>query len=214
MEDHTTMMSKPSNQHAPIATSLPPTPNKSFVQRYWKHAKRKQATTKKDTQYTNKQLKDGVLNGSTTSTAYDTVCTSNAGMVDNLFIHTTQQSTKVFCVANGRRTPRSNIAKLHHPGREPAGTVYMVPDLAGQSLLSGAKFSESGYISVCDGDKVNLYDSRTSRIAVSEEAFLKVWFCPHTKMWRITLQTKVTDLKRHTLVVDGHNGTESLNPLY
>ena len=51
------------------------------------------------------------------------------------------------------------MAKLYHPVREPARTVYMVPALAGQSLLSGAKFAEAGYISVCDGDEVNLYDS-------------------------------------------------------
>ena len=35
-----------------------------------------------------------------------------------------------------------------------------------------------------------------------------------TKMWRIPLQAKVTDLKRHTLILDGPNGTESINPLY
>ena len=33
-------------------------------------------------------------------------------------------------------------------------------------------------------------------------------------MWQIPLQAKVNDLKRHTLVLDGPNGTESLNPLY
>ena len=90
----------------------------------------------------------------------------------------------------------------------------MVPALAGQSLLSGAKFADAGYISVCDDGEVNLYDSRTARIIVFKEAVLKGWFCPHTEMWRIPLQAKVTDLKRHILFLDGLNGTESLNPLY
>ena len=94
-------------------------------------------------------------------------------MIGNPFIQTTQKSTKVFSVADGRRTPGSNIAKLYHPVRKPAQTVDMVPALAGQSLLSGAKFDEAGYISVCDGEEVNLYDSRTTRIVVSEEAVLK-----------------------------------------
>ena len=94
-------------------------------------------------------------------------------MVGKPFIQTTQQSTKVFSIDEGRRTPGSNIAKLHHPVRKPAQTVDMVPALAGKSLLKGAKFSEAGYISVCDGDEVNLYDSRTARIIVSEEAVLK-----------------------------------------
>ena len=33
-------------------------------------------------------------------------------------------------------------------------------------------------------------------------------------MWRIPLQSKVTDLKRHTLVLDDPNVTDSLNPIY
>ena len=88
-------------------------------------------------------------------------------MVGDPFIQTTQQSTKVLSIADGRQTPGSNITKLHHPVREPARTVGMVLTLAGQSLLSDAKFAEAGYISVCDGDKFNLYDSRTARILVS-----------------------------------------------
>ena len=192
----------------------PPSPTRIFSHRYWKNAKRKRATTKKDTQYTNQQLKDGVLNGSTPSAAYDTACTFNSGMLGDPFIQTTQQSTKVFSIANGRQNPRPNIPRLHHPVRKPAQTVERVPALAGQSFVSGVKFSEAGYISVCNGDEVNLSDSRTARIVVSEEAMLKGWFCPHTKMWLTPLQAKVTELKRHTLVLDGPNGTESLNPLY
>ena len=99
-------------------------------------------------------------------------------MIGDPFIQTTQQSTKVFSVADGRQTPGSNIAKLRHPVSEPAQTVDMVPVLAGQSLRSGEKFDEAGYISVCDGNKVNLYDSQTARIIVSEEAVLKDWFSP------------------------------------
>ena len=68
----------------------------------------------------------------------------------------------------------------------------MVPDLTGQSLLSGAKISEAGYISVYGSNEVNLYDNRTACIVVSEEAVLKGWFCTHTKIWQIPLQAKVT----------------------
>ena len=120
----------------------------------------------------------------------------------------------MFSVADGRQTPRSNIAKLHHHVRKTARTVDMVPSLAGQSLLSGAKFTEAGYISVCDRNEVNLDDSRTARIVVSEEAVLKGWFCPHTKTWQIPVQANITNLKRHTLVLDDPNRTDLLNPLY
>ena len=87
-------------------------------------------------------------------------------MIGYPFIQTTQQSTKVFSVADDRQTPGLSIAKLHHPVREPAQIVDMVPALAVQSLLSGEKFAETGYISVCNDDEVNLYYSRTARIII------------------------------------------------
>ena len=90
----------------------------------------------------------------------------------------------------------------------------MVPALSGQSLLSGAKVSEARYISVCDSEKVNLYDRRTARIKVSEEAVPKGRFFPHTKMWIIPVKSQVADLNRQTLILDSPNITELLNPLY
>ena len=105
--------------------------------------------------------------------SYDTACISNVSMIGDQFIQTTQKSTKVFSVADGCRTPVSNITKLHYPVHKHARTVDMVAALAVQSLLSGEKMAEAGYISVCDGDEVNLYDSRTARIVVSKEAVLK-----------------------------------------
>jgi len=43
-------------------------------------------------------------------------------------------------------------------------TVDIVPALKGNSLLSGGKFAEAGYISICDGKEVNIYDDRTAKI--------------------------------------------------
>ena len=160
------------------------------------------------------ELKQGVLDGSIASAAWDTACTSNAGMIGDPYLQTSEPSTKVFAVADGHRTPGANIAKLHHPVREPARTVDMVPALADQSLLSGVKFAEAGYISICDGDEVNIYDGRTARIMISEEAVLRGWRCPRTRLWRIPLQAHVTNLNTHTLLLDGPTGTESLNSLY
>ena len=93
-------------------------------------------------------------------------------MLGDPFIHTGQKSTKVFALADGHPTPATTIAKLEHQVREPAQTVDMVPDLANQSLLSGGKFAEAGYVSICDGNKVNIYYGRTAKITVSEAAVL------------------------------------------
>ena len=53
----------------------------------------------------------------------------------------------------------------------------MAPALADQSLISGGNFAEAGYISICDGEEVNIYDGRTARIEVSEAAVLRGWRC-------------------------------------
>ena len=86
--------------------------------------------------------------------------------------------------------------------------------LADQSLLSGSKFSDTGYILTCDDKEVNIYDGRTSCILVSEIAVLKVWKCPRTKLWHVLIQLFVTNLNTHTLLLDGPTRTESLNYLY
>ena len=89
-------------------------------------------------------------------------------MVGDPFIQTGRPSTKVFTVADGQKTPGSTEAKLHHPVRDPAWTVDMVPALADQSLLSGNKSSQLGYVTICDNQEVNIYDGRTAKIIVSE----------------------------------------------
>ena len=56
---------------------------------------------------------------------------------------------------------------------EPARTFRIVLDFANQSLMSGGNFVEARYVSVCNGDKFNIYDGRTATIALSEGAALK-----------------------------------------
>ena len=99
-----------------------------------------------------------MLNESIPSATYDTACTSNDGMVGDPFIQIGRPSTKVFTVKDGHNTPGSTEAKIHHPVRETAQTVDMVFVLADQSLLSGNKFAQAGYVTICDNQEVNIYD--------------------------------------------------------
>ena len=50
------------------------------------------------------RIKQGVINGSIPSAAWDTACTSNAGKVGGPFIPTSLLSNKVFALANGHPT--------------------------------------------------------------------------------------------------------------
>ena len=83
-------------------------------------------------------------------------------------------------------------------------------------LLSGCKFAEAGYVAVCDQDEVNLYDGRTAKISVPEEAVRTGWRCPVTNLWRTPFSPHVTadNQNTHTLLLDGPTGYDSLNALY
>ena len=66
--------------------------------------------------------------------------------------------------------------------RNTACMVDMVPAQAENSLLIGGKFVDAGYVSICDGSEVNLYDGQSVKINVSEEVVLKGWRYPNTKL--------------------------------
>ena len=90
----------------------------------------------------------------------------------------------------------------------------MVPSLSDQSLLSGNKFAQAGYVTIYDNQEVNIYDGRTAKIIVSEKAFLKGWFCPEAIMWRIPLQPHISNNNTETLLLNRPTGTESPNTTY
>ena len=130
------------------------------------------------------------------------------------FIQTDEPSKKIFLLADRHPTAGSNVANLHHNVRKPACIVDMVPELADNSLLSWGKFADAGYVSICNRSEVNVYNKRTVKITVSEEAVLKGFRCPTTGMWRIPLQNKITNINTQTLLFGGPTGLESKNPTY
>ena len=160
------------------------------------------------------QTKVGVFNVSIPPAAWDTACTSHAGIFGDPFIPMGQKSSKIFALADGHPTPATTVAKMEHNVIEPALTVNMVPALSNQFLLSGGKLSEAGYVSICDSNEVNIFDGCTAKINVSKAAVIKVWRCPQTKLWRIPLQANITNINTNTLVLDGPTGHESLNSAY
>ena len=123
-------------------------------------------------------------------------------------------SKNIFALADGHPAAISNVAKLYHIVHDLTRTVVMVPALADNSLLSGGKFSDAGYASICDRSEVNLYDKQSVNITVSEEAVLKGWRCPNTKIWRIPLQTHIINLTTQTLLLNGPTGVDSKNQRY
>ena len=164
--------------------------------------------------FTEQYTKYGVLDGSIPSAAGDMACTSHAGLVGDPFIQTNHKSTKIFALAYGHPTPDTTITLQEHRIREAARTVNMVPEIANKFLLSGGKFAEAGYVSVCNGEEVNISDGQTDKITVSDKSILTGWRCPGTKLWRITLQAQVANPNLHNLLLNGPTGQESFNSLY
>jgi hypothetical protein len=69
-----------------------------------------------------------------------------------------------------------------HNVRQPAKDVHIIPSIESNSLLSTAKFSEAGYITVfdneevnitvLDNEEVNIYDAYNTKLIVSRGAIL------------------------------------------
>jgi hypothetical protein len=108
----------------------------------------------------------------------------------------------------------TKIHKLHHKLREPAPTINIVPSLVGNSLLSTIKLVQAGYNAIYNDSEVNLYDSTTAKISVSEAAVLTGYVCPWTQLWHVPLVTTVRDENTDTLLLDHPRKHESLNTAY
>jgi hypothetical protein len=82
------------------------------------------------------------------------------------------------------------------------------------SLLSTSKLVEADYIAIYDKQEVNFYDAMTTKIVVLEEAVLKGWQCPVTKLWPVLLVDKPDNLNTDTLLLDHPTQLKNLNKLY
>ena len=151
---------------------------------------------------------DDEVNTSWPSAIYDTGATSSCGKIGDPFLETGKQSTKVFKMPNGHKSPASDLKLLEHELREPARDVHMVPELQGTLLVSAGKLADANYVSIFDKDEVNVYDMTNTKITVSRGAILKGWR-DSDGLWRIPLR-KDTGNKNEDYVVVKKPPTEFL----
>jgi hypothetical protein len=122
-------------------------------------------------------------------------------------------STATFGGAFGNQTKVTTVNKLHPKICKPAHSIHIVPKVQ-HSLLSTSKLVDADYIAIYNKQEVNFYDATTTKIVVSEEAVLKGWRCPVTKLWRVPLVDKPATLNTDTLLLDHPTQLENLNKLY
>ena len=139
--------------------------------------------------FTVRELKQGLMDGTIPSACADTGATSTAGTTTDPFLHTGETSTKVFSMPTGAAATASTKKKLLLKVRSPADEVHIVPGLQ-QTLLSGSKFADAGYVAVYDEDEVNFYNK--GDVKIDADAVIRGYRCPRTGLWRVPLQPIIT----------------------
>ena len=104
----------------------------------------------------------------------------------------------------GETTASSTQAKLFHDVCEPAKTVYMVPQLHHNSLISGGKFVDANYITVLTPTEVLIYDGKDTNISVPNKLIIKGWRDKKTGLWSVPLQPRAPTPKHEVI---SHNKT-------
>jgi hypothetical protein len=145
-----------------------------------------------------------VLSGAIPLAVSNTGATSHALLPSAPLIPTGEWSQAVFHLPNGAMAAATAINKLHLNVHESARSVNIVPALVENSLLSPNKFVEAGYTVIYDAEEVNFYNTRTTKIVVSEAAIFKGWRCPRAKLWRVPITEVVTNKNTDTLLLDIH----------
>ncbi len=108
---------------------------------------------------------------------------------------------KNFQLANGTRTPASNICLLHHNVCQRARDVHIVPNIPTNLLISTAKFAEAGYINVFNDKEVNVYNASNTTVIVTRQAILKGWLDMDANLSCIPLNPIVLNNNTNTVLV-------------
>eukprot|EP00804_Cyclotella_cryptica_P015847 CCRYP_006351-RA/>CCRYP_006351-RA protein AED:0.42 eAED:0.15 QI:0/0/0/0.6/1/1/5/0/704 len=177
----------------------------------WFHPTTKRNRHHHTTSMTKLQVKHGIADGTIPSAISETCATSTAGALHDPFHSTTAPSTKVFLLPTGGTAHTTHISQLLLNIRAPANQVDIVPNLT-QSLLSGSKFADAGYMAIYDKDEVNFYNS--DKIHINATSILQGYRCPHTGLWRVPLRQITSNVNNDTLILDLLCGTKSLNTKY
>eukprot|EP00804_Cyclotella_cryptica_P030007 CCRYP_013455-RA/>CCRYP_013455-RA protein AED:0.62 eAED:0.47 QI:0/-1/0/1/-1/1/1/0/150 len=116
------------------------------------------------------QVKHGITDGTIPSAISDTSATSMAGTLHDPFHPTTVPSTKVFLLPTGGTAQATHLSQLLLDVRAPANQVDIVPNLT-QTLLSGSKLADAGYMASYDKDEVNF--SNSNKIHINATSILQ-----------------------------------------
>ncbi|KAL7488980.1 hypothetical protein ACHAW6_014747 [Cyclotella cf. meneghiniana] len=92
------------------------------------------------------------------------------------------------------------------------------------TLISVGKFADAGYVTVFDGEEVNIYYGLKAKLKFCEEVVIKRWRDPETGLYWIPLKERVNNLNTNTVLLDKERSddiqserpmtTEAVNNVY
>ena len=77
--------------------------------------------------------------------------------------------------------------EMQHKMSKTALELNVVPGVH-NTLVSVCTMADADYITVLDKDEANIYDCRTTKVTISEEAILKCYRCKRTGLWILPLK--------------------------
>jgi hypothetical protein len=135
-----------------------------------------------------------VMDSAATSTVIKESDTAYVDVLD-------ENSPKTFYNANGTKSKAGKKAVLQYNLRKPATDADMVPSLSMNSLLSTSKLADANYITIFTKDEVKVIDGETSSLNIKGDVVMQGWRCPMTKLWRVPLTNKMSNINMDTALL-------------
>ncbi len=120
----------------------------------------------------NKELQQGIQNGTIATTVADSGASSSIGNKDDPSKCTCQPSHKRFILPSGKIVQATEMAEYPFEIRAPANELHITPGVSQDSLLSTSKCADANYITVYDKETVNIYNANDTMITVTKGAIL------------------------------------------
>ena len=161
-----------------------------------------------------KEILNDIIHDKSNQAVFDTAATSSAEKPGDNFIPTKERSDKIFNQPSGAKMEATYVHKLKHKVRDPAGRVDIVPDLVEDSLISGPKFAEAGYVTLLTPKELLIFDGDDLKVSVSKKAVIHGWRDPGSKgMWRIPLEPYKHPMKSEYILLNKEQ-EESVKSVY
>jgi hypothetical protein len=149
-----------------------------------------------------KELQQGILDGTIATTVADSGATSGVGTTADPCPCSGRPSGKQFILPSSNVITATEMAKYLFDVRAPTNKLDITPGVSQHSLLSTGKFTDASYITVFDKDMVNIYNANNTIFTISRGAILRGFRNPVLNLYQIPLVDMVRNNNTDTIIVN------------